>query len=72
MVNEVGGCWTAGTRTNRSLMGEGDFIHSPAGTPGYAAGEQWLQSRAYAEGHEGLRSDGLRAGPLLLDRGRVG
>ena len=48
----------------------GDEISSipPRPTPGDAAGEQWLQSRAYAEGHEGLRSDGLRAGLLLLDR----
>lgn len=63
--------WVVGLCGNplfSSLMGDGDFIHSPNWTPGYAAGEQWLQSRAYAEGHEGLRSDGLRAGPLLLDR----
>lgn len=63
--------WVVGLCGNplfSSLMGD-DFIHSPNWTPGYAAGEQWLQSRAYAEGHEGLRSDGLRAGPLLLDTG---
>lgn len=47
MVNEVGGfLWTVGSL---GLLNRHGTV-----TPGYAAGEQWLQSRAYAEGHEGL------------------